>query len=219
MHISRFNDIITFMKLGIIAMSAKPTTIAHWNIITLAAKENDEVMLFISTSDRKRPGEVAILGSDMQVIWQKYLESALPDNVKTRYGGSPVRNAYEAIGELEEANRRDTVTVYAGEEDMEKNFGGGKLKKYFPMLSKLKLIDLHVIPNEFADGAKKRISGTQMRSFIMMGDKKSFMAMLPPVSAKAKNAIWNILSGRKDENMAHKFAEAMLVLEMRTKQR
>ncbi len=54
------------MRIGLVPVSAKPYHIGHHALVTRAAEENDQVLLFVSTSDRKRKGEVPILGADME---------------------------------------------------------------------------------------------------------------------------------------------------------
>ena len=52
--------------IGLVPMSAKPYHTGHDGLVRIAASENDEVLLFVSISDRKRPGEMPLLGSDMK---------------------------------------------------------------------------------------------------------------------------------------------------------
>ena len=61
------------MRIGLIAMSAKPFHAGHDGLVRMAAGECDAVHLYVSLSDRKRPGEIPILGSDMQIIWTRYI--------------------------------------------------------------------------------------------------------------------------------------------------
>ena len=41
-------------------MAAKPYHAGHDGLVRIAASENDEVLLFVSTSDRTRKGEMCI---------------------------------------------------------------------------------------------------------------------------------------------------------------
>ena len=66
------------MKIGLIPMAAKPYHAGHHALVTAAAGENDEVILYISLSDRKRKGEVPIYGADMQTVWKEEIEKILP---------------------------------------------------------------------------------------------------------------------------------------------
>ena len=76
------------MNIGIVPVSAKPYHVGHHALVTRASDENDKVFLFVSTSDRKRKGEVPILGADMEKVWQEEIEKILPGNVTVTYGGS-----------------------------------------------------------------------------------------------------------------------------------
>jgi hypothetical protein len=100
------------MKIGLIAMSGKPVTAGHWSLIETAAKENDLVKVYVSLSDRKRPGELTVLGSDMEAIWKRYLQPILPKNVMVTYGGSPVRKIYEFLQESDEKGSDNIFQIY-----------------------------------------------------------------------------------------------------------
>ena len=105
------------MNIGLFPLAAKPYHAGHHAMVEAAASENDKVILFVSTSDRKRKGEFPILGADMTRVWKEEIEKILPGNVEVRYGGSPVRNVY---AELEAANNGNTWENY--------NCGKPKLK-------------------------------------------------------------------------------------------
>jgi len=174
------------MRIGLVPMAAKPYHAGHHALVTIAAKENDEVLLYISLSDRKRKGELPIKGSDMQKIWSEQIESILPGNVTPIYGGSPIQKVYEVLidanekaiaGELE-----DIYVVYSDPVDTAKNYSETSIQKYFP--------------KAYADGAVKfaaeenpaafsrgegtpDVSGTAVREFIKCGDFESFERSMP----------------------------------------
>ena len=100
------------MYIGLVPMAAKPYHAGHHWLVEKAAGENDHVILFVSTSDRKRKGEKPILGRDMVRVWQEELEPVMPANVEIRYGGSPVQNVYKEIQEAGEIGSEDTYFVY-----------------------------------------------------------------------------------------------------------
>ena len=57
------------MKVGLVPISAKPYHKGHHYLVEQAARENDEVIVFASTSDRKRSGEFPITGNSMIRSW------------------------------------------------------------------------------------------------------------------------------------------------------
>lgn len=190
------------MSVGLVPMSGKPVHQAHWTLIEMAARENDHVILYVSTSDRKRRGQTPILGSDMQEVWRRYLEPALPDNVDVVYGGSPVANVYKQVGEESRRMREgdDDVAryvVYAGEDDMPKNFPQRNFEKYAPELIEVDLLDRRSKPVDRASD----VTGTKMRSHIAQGEREQFEAMLPaPLSGEDRGAIWALLSSTASDD-------------------
>lgn len=178
------------MKVGLIAMSGKPVHAGHYRLIEIAAKENDEVLVFVSTSDRKRPGELIIKGDDMLKIWKLYIEPSLPNNVTVEYGGSPIRKVWETLGEANEEGSDDTYVIYSDPEDMQNNFPPGSFEKYAPDLYNRRQIVLEPIHRS----STINISGTKMRSFLVKGEMEEFIDHLPkPVQGHGRE-IWNILS-------------------------
>lgn len=175
-------------KIGIVPMSAKPYHAGHDGLVRLAAKENDEVHLYVSTSDRDE-----VSGAAMAQIWKDQIEPTLPGNVRVEYGGSPVLKAFQDIGKASEANSKDTYLVYSDPEDAAANFSDDKLQKY--------------AANLFAAGRVKTrpvertstvdVSGTKMRGFLASGDKKSFLKYLP--KGIDGNAVWDTLLSMKPE--------------------
>lgn len=175
-------------KIGIVPMSAKPYHAGHDGLVRLAAKENDEVHLYVSTSDRDE-----VSGKAMAQIWKDQIEPTLPGNVKVTYGGSPVGFSYKDIGEADKAGSQDTFLIYSDPEDASTNFPDANLQKY--------------APNMFASGRIKTrpvertstvdVSGTKMRGFLASGDKKSFLKYLPP--GLDGEAVWQTLTTMKPE--------------------
>jgi ATP sulfurylase len=173
--------------IGLIAMSAKPFHAGHAGLISWAAKENDEVHLYVSLSDRKRPGELVILGSDMEQIWKKYIEQSLPKNVRVSYGGSPVANVYKELGEANESGSSDEFTIYADPEDLSQNYPEKSLDKYAGNLYHNGQIILKPIQRS----QTVNVSGTKMRQYLAVGDKESFVANLP--TNIDRDAVWELL--------------------------
>ena len=104
--------------IGLVPMSAKPFHEGHMSLVRKAADECKEAIIYVSTSDRKRKGEITIFGEDMRLIWETILTKYLPQNTRCEYGGSPIRKVYEKLeeGVLPE-NISSTYAIYTGEED------------------------------------------------------------------------------------------------------
>ena len=69
------------MKIGLVPISAKPYHAGHHYLIETAAAKNDKVIVFASTSDRKRKGEFPVCGKTMHGIWQDEILKIMPENV------------------------------------------------------------------------------------------------------------------------------------------
>lgn len=179
------------MKIALIGASAKPYHAGHDGMIRMASKEvgiNGLVRVFVSLSDRKRPGELPILGSDMKVIWKDYIEPTLPANVSVEYVQVPIKEVYRAMEDAEKSGSDDIFYIYADPTDLASRFGENSLKKNAGTLYKEGRIILRPIERtETVD-----VSGTKMRAWLKAGDKKSFVAHLPP--AVDGDAVWDILS-------------------------
>lgn len=184
---------MTQQRIGLIAMSCKPYHGGHDGLIRRAAKECDTVKVFISLSDRIRKGEVPIFGDDMAEIWQKHVAPTLPENVVLSFGGIPVRKVYEELGDANLAMSDNTYVVYSDVVDMEANFGVEKMQKYVKDLYERGHVDLISVPRT----STVNVSGTMMRHFLEIDDKKSFIANLPS-RIKDKNAVWEMLKARVD---------------------
>ena len=170
-------------------MAAKPYHAGHDGLVRIAASENDEVLLFVSTSDRTRKGEMPIYGADMKRIWDDYLEPSLPSNVEVVYGGVPVQHVYEELEKAEAA--RDKVTtfrIYSDVEDILK-YTDASLMKSAPTLFERGQIERRGVDrNETVN-----VSGTKMREFMANGDVKNFKKFLPPAVQQYAREILGIL--------------------------
>lgn len=178
------------MKIGLVPLAAKPYHSGHHCLVTIAAAENDIVRVFVSLSDRSRPGEMTIRGSDMQRVWQEYLTPIMPENVEIIYGGAPVRRVYEELqiaedSIAEDSESYDTYTVYSDPEDTAGNYPVKYREKYFPKMyaSKQVVFAAEKNPNQFTRGCVQGtpdVSGTKMREAIAAGDFETFQAGMPP---------------------------------------
>jgi len=173
--------------VGLVPMSAKPFHEGHMSLIRKASDECKEVIVYVSTSDRKRKGEISILGEDMKFIWENILEKYLPPNCTCDYGGSPISKVYKKLEEG--ADNQLTYAIYTGEEDQDRF-----QSKYY-----IDIIDRVYIRPLARGEDTKAISGTLMRSYLANynEDKYLFLDNLPSeLSDKDKNEIFNILVRR-----------------------
>lgn len=174
-------------KIGLIAMSGKPFHAGHDGLIRLASRECDVVNLYVSISDRARPGEIPILGKDMVSLWNEVIEPSLPTNVVVTYGGSPVGNIWKLLGAANLATNKDEFVVYADPVDLAQNFTKELLTKYSGNLFAAGQIKLRAVERS----TTVDVSGTQMRRYLELGDKESFIKFLPDTIDKDK--VWNVL--------------------------
>lgn len=178
-------------KIGIVPMSAKPYHAGHDGLVRLAAKENDEVHLYVSTSDRDE-----VSGQAMAEIWKTQIEPTLPGNVQVTYGGSPVLNAFKDIGKASEENSPDTYQIYSDPEDASANFGEDKLAKYAANLYNAGRVKTRPVERT----STVNVSGTKMREFLKTGDKKSFLKFMP--KGLDGNYVWDTLLAAKPQPKA-----------------
>ena len=194
------------VKIGLLGMSAKPYHVGHDTLVRMAASENDLVLLFISTSDRARSGELRVSGDTMQTIWWDYIEPTLPQNVTPDYGGVPVAKVYAELEKAEAEGSTDTYVIYSDEEDI--------LKYTDEALNKS-------APNLFANGQIERrgisrsetvqVSGTEMREFLEDNDVVGFIALLPPAIQKNGKEIFDMLQDEiVGESLLRRYVKTIL---------
>lgn len=177
-------ELIIHMKhYGLLAMSAKPYHKGHHAAVMKASQECDIVHLFVSLSDRIRPGEVPVYGADMEIVWKTQLEAIMPPNVIVDYVKVPVASVYEFAGAIDKSDEEAIVAIYADQEDLEKNFPSVKMSRYMPRLNDNNLI--------LRMRTARLFSGTKMREFLASGDAESFKSMLP--DGIDKEAVWMLL--------------------------
>ena len=186
------------MRIGLVPISAKPYHVGHHALVTKAAQENDEVLLYVSIKTRARKGELPIKGSDMQQIWREHIEDILPGNVTPVYGGSPVRQVYNVLQDANEKAADGTLehvyTVYSDPADTAQNFSDANRQKYFPDVYDAGNVQFsaEVDPAGMTRGAgTPDVSGTAVREFIKCGDFESFAASMP--AELDSEAVYNTL--------------------------
>jgi len=181
------------MRIGLLPMAAKPYHAGHHALVTTAARENDKVMLYVSTSDRKRKGELPIRGSDMQKIWSGQIEPILPGNVTPVYGGSPVQKVYDVLIDANEkaleGHLDNVYTVYSDPTDTARNYSPAAIQKYFPEAYAAGAVKFAAEenPGAFTRGVgTPDVSGTAVREFIKCGNFDEFAKSMPSeMDAKA----------------------------------
>lgn len=194
------------MKIGLLGMSAKPYHAGHDGLVRIASDENDSVLLFVSTTDRARSGELRVSGDTMQTIWWDYIEPTLPQNVTPDYGGIPVTKVYAELETAEAEGSTDTYVIYSDEEDI--------LKYTDEALNKS-------APNLFANGQIERrgisrsetvqVSGTEMREFLEDNDVVGFIALLPPAIQKNGKEIFDMLQDEiVGESLLRRYVKTIL---------
>lgn len=181
--------------IGLIAGSFKPYTAGHNFLVEKAASECDQVILFVSTGDRARPGELPIQwNGQMEVIWHNFIEKSLPSNVKVIYTRQPIKEIYDT---LIEANANDSnvnsYIVYSDAKDLVSNYSQERQNRLFPRL--LKNHQITFKPFERGNDSPD-ISGTIMRKYLETGNIKDFAKGLPPKIKNNAPMIYHILGGK-----------------------
>jgi hypothetical protein len=180
-------------NIGLIGMSAKPYHAGHDGLVRIAARENDIVYLFVSLSDRRRPGEIPILGKDMDLIWKSQIEPSLPGNVKVDYGGlPPVTRVYRVLEDAKKEGSTDTFTIYSDPDDLEANYPVSSLERYGGDIWRQGQIILMPVERSTTTD----VSGKKMRQYLSTGNKDAFIANLP--SRIDGEEVWNILLQSKN---------------------
>ena len=196
-------------KVALVLGSFKPVHSGHWRLIEIAASECDEVLLFVSTSDRRRKGEIPILGTDMQNIWTQYLEPELPGNITVEYDSvSPVVKMYEKLEKANAENDKKTIyVIYSDNEDILK-YTNKNLKKSVPKLLNNKQIERRRINRAIT----VPVSGTKMRSYIANGNVKMFISLLPPPAQKNGKKIYDLLKNHSmEESVLQHYVKEILL--------
>jgi cytidyltransferase-like protein len=185
------------MKIGLIAMAAKPLHAGHFMLIEQAARENDEALVYVSTADRIKPGQYPITGQQMLQVWQ-ILETIIPHNVSLTFTHNPTRELYEQLGAEETrigGGDWDVAEykIYSDPEDMGQNYPTKSLMKYFQNMWLHDLLTLQPISRT----STVNVSGTQMRKWLAEDNQENFMQNLPDaLSQQQRQQIWGILKGQ-----------------------
>ena len=186
----------TRQVIGLIGGGFKPLTAGHYSLIEKAAEACDYVLLFVSTKDRARPGEVPISWDQMKKVWFTFLYKAMPKNVRVLYVPFPVRGILETLisanGDEENEN---TYMIYTDPEDGEKNYSENVLERYAPRLVANHQIIIEPISRSVAQGGVN-ISGTKMRQYLGNGNVQAFVKGLPKPVQLYGPKIFQLLGGK-----------------------
>lgn len=165
-------------RIGLVAGSFKPFTAGHYNLVKKASDECDEVILFVSTGNRQRPGEFGLTWEHMKPVWDRYLHPAINNlrNVQLELKSQPIRAIYELlINANHDPRDHDLYVLYSDPNDMQLTYSNVIQMKYWPRLFSRDQVLSCVVNREETDG----ISGTIMRNALAKGDMEAFIAGLP----------------------------------------
>jgi cytidyltransferase-like protein len=187
------------MSIGLVPMAAKPFHVGHMTLIELASQQNDQVKVYVSLSDRAKPGEFPIYGEQMQRIWQEHLLNIMPENVDVDLlpvGMQPVRMVYETLSNASDTNSANIWRIYSDPVDTNQNYKEAYRQKYFgdAYNNGQVIFAAEENPEQFTRGAgTPDASGTMARDYLNNNDFESFVKMMP--AGVDVQAIWDILTG------------------------
>lgn len=197
------------MKIGLFPGSLKPPHAGHWAAIEQASKKCDLLYLLISPADRKRPGEVTILGKDMMYIWKKYLKKYLPKNTEFMVSPQPVKDVFDTISTIEKEDKDNTYIIFGDIVDVNARFNPSVLEKQLPGVAD------RIEGSGFDRNDTVPISGTKMRQMLSKGDKGQFTKFLPqPLNKAERVAIYELLKSHAEltpEKKKRKVKEALVL--------
>jgi hypothetical protein len=199
------------MRIGLVPISAKPYHTGHHALVEIASKDNDAVLLFVSTSDRLRDGEFPIYGDDMKKVWLEELEAIMPANVEIEYGGSPVRKVYETIQNANSPSNEDSFTVYSDPTDTYKNYPEEMRHRYMQPLYDMGqvIFAAEEKPEDFTRGVgTPNVSGGKLRHYLETKNLEKFAEYMPPGVDAEK--VFGILRRNVSESLVKDFVFAIL---------
>ena len=192
-------------------MAAKPYHAGHHWLVEKASSENDQVIVFVSISDRARKGEFPVYGKDMQKVWKEELEPIMPSNVEVRYGGAPVQKVYQEIADAGEIESEDVFYVYSDATDTARNYPEKNRIKYMePLYSQGQVkFPAEENPGGFTRGeGSPNVSGTAMRQALETCNIESFRQGLPD-GVNAEN-VYNILCNKANESLLRFYIQNLI---------
>jgi hypothetical protein len=164
-------------RVGLIIGSFKPYTKGHNDLVVKSAEENNKTILFISESDRMRPGEISVTWETMSKIWEDFIYQILPSSVEPVTTKNPFTSLYNYLKTADNNKDKNIIyTLYLGGKDVKRyELDGNKIKLKFPFLFDNNLLIIKAI------GIKLDIdiSATKMRAYIQKNEFKTFRNGLP----------------------------------------
>jgi predicted ABC-type ATPase len=209
-------------SLGLTVISGKPFHNGHYNLLEIAAKENDAV--YAITSDTSRDdfsGEWSMKAFER--FYLPLIRKTLPNvNLAFAQDKSPLISIERFLNDYSRNPKSLSfdITIYCHEKDYEAysefiNKERVKQRKKLPSYKetfgdKIKVVGVKSREDDNIAGLKdleKRvttnISGTKMREILSDKNKELFMKFLPhPLSVKQKEEIWNLFTGTENMNEA-----------------
>ncbi len=180
-------------NIALVPVAARPYHAGHDALIRLARSECDQVVVFASMTDRVRKGEFPVRANVMRKLWNDIIET-LPEGVSVVFVPNPVVAIYEFVGlrngDTMPVMKDEKLVIYSDPDDMERNFAEQALVKYGGALANAKRLARRHVPRV----TTVDVSGTQMRAWMMYGDKAKFIAHLPV--GLDGNAVWKELTQR-----------------------
>jgi hypothetical protein len=177
-------------KIGIIPMAAKPFHRGHDALIAQSFSDGCSAsIVFLSLGDRDD-----ISAGDMMPLWRKIylpaLEGEYGGRLSVIFSGSPLLDAMSLAKNFAKHSGKE-VAVYGGIDETGANEAQERVdlvtSKFPELEDKIKAVGV----NRALTGG---ISGTQMRSFLSNGDKRSFVSNLPDwLTPEDRNTIWSSL--------------------------
>ena len=169
-------------SIGFFGGGFNPPHIGHFEAAKLAAKENDDVYIIISRTQRD---EANITIEKKLAIWNLYkplLEQYRAKIHIVEADISPVRTTYEYVATLNESPEAGNITVnlYSDVED------AGRYDNMAKFSDHLKAVNIKPTP--------RLGSGTQFRTYLANGEMRRAFEMIPNGVDKA--AIWHILTSQ-----------------------
>lgn len=182
------------MKIGIIAGGFKPFTSGHMFMVEKAAKENKEVYLFVSITDRIRKNEYPIYWKQMEIIWSQFIAPFLSPKVKVFYSPNPLAALIDHLKIVNnDSNNKDKYTFYADSNDV-KHMENDRIK-----ITLSRIITNNQLQTSPVNREKNiNVSGTMARQALSENNKTKFITMLPEYQQKLYGElIFNILIGKQ----------------------
>lgn len=182
------------MEIGIIAGSFKPFTSGHMFVLDKAVKENKEVCLFVSTTDRIRKNEYPIRWKQMEIIWEQFILPFLSPKIKVFYYPNPLAALIDHLKIVNADHKnKNKYTFYADSNDVN-HMENDRIKITLSRIISNNQLHTSSINRE----TNINVSGTMARQALSENNNIKFIAMLPEYQQKPYGElIFNMLTGKQ----------------------